>query len=246
MVFVYDCEEAGRLPINAFAVFRRSKSLQIPRSLATEPMAEPQGTILITGASGGLSRGFIQQLFESEHCATHFGLYTTRDISSCESLVALMDSAPVAHQHSTEQLDLSSLANIREFATSVKARISSGSLPPLRAILVNATVWQADGQKFTTNGLEMNFAANYLAHFLLVLMLLDCMDKKEGRIIFTSSSAHDPFNSFNKAFITEESHKTVYNNTEILAHPPADQPGDEANAGVRRYGMSKMLLIMFM
>ncbi|GIZ49980.1 hypothetical protein CKM354_001299500 [Cercospora kikuchii] len=204
------------------------------------------GTILLTGASGGLSRGFIQQLFESNHCEELFGLYTTRDPSFCPDLVRLLDSAPAGHHYALEQLDLSSLDNVRKFAASVKARVASGFLPPIRAILINATVWQADGQKFSVDGLEMNFAANYLAHFLLVLLLLGSMDRECGRIVVTSSAAHDPYGPYSKTFVTEEEHKTVFRNTEILARPELDTPGDEARAGVRRYGMSKTLLIMFM
>lgn len=209
-------------------------------------MPQQTGTILLTGASGGLSRGFIQQLFNSTHCKQSFGLYTTRDPSSCPDLVQLLDSAPAAHQYALEQLDLSSLDNVRKFAESVKSRVASGALPPIRAILINATVWQATGQKFSVDGLEMNFGANYLAHFLLVLLLLGSMDKDSGRIVVTSSAAHDPYSAYGKSYVSKEEHKTVFRNTEILAHPEPDTPGDEATAGVRRYSMSKMLLVMFM
>jgi NAD(P)-dependent dehydrogenase (short-subunit alcohol dehydrogenase family) len=119
-------------------------------------------------------------------------------------------------------------------------------LPPIRAIFINATVWQAGGQQFSAQGYEMNFAANYLAHFLLVLLLLGSMDKRCGRVVITSSSAHDPYGAYSGAFITEDEHRTVFTDLETLAHPRPDVSGDEASAGVRRYGMSKMLLIMFM
>ncbi|KAM3415125.1 hypothetical protein BST61_g10251 [Cercospora zeina] len=91
----------------------------------------------------------------------------------------------------------------------------------------------------------MNFGANYLAHLLLVLLLLDCMEKNFGRIVVTSSAAHDPYGPCSKTFVTKEEHKTGFRNIENLAHPELDAPGDETSAGVRRYGMSKMLLTMF-
>ncbi|USW53358.1 Putative NAD(P)-binding domain superfamily [Septoria linicola] len=176
----------------------------------------------------------------------HHCIYTTRGPSSSLPLVCLLDAAPPSHSYDLEQLDLSSLDNVRKFAKSINARVASGSLPPLRAVLINATVWQANGQKFSPDGSELNFAANYLANFLLILLLLQSMDKDVGRIVFTSSAAHDPSSWGHGRKSPEEEQRTFFRNPDELAHPAEDQPEDEANAGVRRYGMSKMLLIMFM
>lgn len=204
------------------------------------------GTIILTGASGGLSIGFIQNLIASPIGAEQYAIYTTRSIKECDSLKRVLEKAPRAHQHEILELDLSSLENVRAFAEKIKRLIATGDLPPIRALYLNATVWQATGQRYSRDGFEMNFAVNYLANFLLVLLLLGAMDKQRGRIILTSSTAHDPYFYQNTSFIVEESHKTVFRDTEILAHPTPDKKGDESMSGVRRYGMSKMLCLMFM
>ncbi len=40
-------------------------------------------------------------------------------------------------------------------------------------------------------GYEETFAVNWLGHFLLLNLLLDCVSEK-GRIVFTASGTHDP------------------------------------------------------
>ena len=103
-----------------------------------------------------------------------------------------------------------------------------------------------NGQTFTDDGLESHFAINYLANFLLVLLLLPSMDKEKGRIVFTSSWMHDPAHPLN-GHIKDESHKTILNDPYDLAKPKeADKTGDEYNAGLRRYGMSKTLMVLWM
>jgi NAD(P)-dependent dehydrogenase (short-subunit alcohol dehydrogenase family) len=47
-------------------------------------------------------------------------------------------------------------------------------------------------QTFANEGLESNFAVNYLSNFLLVLLLLQSMDKENERIVIVSSLTHDP------------------------------------------------------
>ena len=67
-----------------------------------------------------------------------------------------------------------------------------------------------------------------------------------GRIVFTSSWTHDPAHLLN-GHIKDESHYTILNAPNDLAKPKEnDQAGDEYNAGMRRYGMSKTLMVMWM
>ena len=83
------------------------------------------------------------------------------------------------------------------------------------------------GQTFTNDGFESHFAINYLANFLLALLLLPSMDKEKGRIVFASSWTHDPAHPMN-AFIKEEGHKTILTDPFDLANPKkADEKGDE-------------------
>lgn len=40
-------------------------------------------------------------------------------------------------------------------------------------------------------GIDVTFAANYLGHWLLVLLLLESMDKEHGRIVVIGSQSHE-------------------------------------------------------
>ena len=44
---------------------------------------------------------------------------------------------------------------------------------------------------YNADGYESTFATNYLGHFLLVELLLDCV-AEHGRVVFTASGTHDP------------------------------------------------------
>ena len=126
----------------------------------------------------------------------------------------------------------------------------SGSLLPIRALVLNAATQHTSGLTFTNEGLESHFGVNYLSNFLLVLLLLQSMDKENGRIVIVSSWTHDPFDSRN-SHISEESHKKIFTDIDTLAKPPVESNegvGTWAlwSAGMRRYGMSKTLMAMFM
>ena len=70
-----------------------------------------------------------------------------------------------------------------------------------------------------------------------------------GRIVIVSSWTHDLSYCMNSCFITDEKHKTVVpqDDPQALAKTPGkDAEGDEYKADMRRYGMSKTLMITFM
>ncbi|KAJ6326744.1 hypothetical protein OIU78_013767, partial [Salix suchowensis] len=88
------------------------------------------------------------------------------------------------------ELDLSSMSSVREFASKYK---SSGF--PLNILINNAGI-MASPYMLSKDNIELQFATNYLSHFLLTNLLLDNMkntareSNREGRIVNLSSSAH--------------------------------------------------------
>jgi NAD(P)-dependent dehydrogenase (short-subunit alcohol dehydrogenase family) len=68
-----------------------------------------------------------------------------------------------------------------------QARVSAGQIPPIRALILNAGFLDFGKQSWTDDGLDVTFAANYLGHWLLTLLLLRSMDKKAGQIIVIGS-----------------------------------------------------------
>lgn len=77
------------------------------------------------------------------------------------------------------------LLNIRQ------ARVSSGELPPIRVLVLAAGFQDFGNQSWTKDGLDTTFAANYLGHWLLTLLLLKSMDRSNGRIIIIGSQSHE-------------------------------------------------------
>jgi len=73
---------------------------------------------------------------------------------------------------------------------SAQARISAGEIPPISALILNAGFQDFGKQSWTDNGLDVTFAANYLGHWLLALLLLKSIDKEAGRIVVIGSQSH--------------------------------------------------------
>lgn len=155
----------------------------------------PKGSILVTGANGGLGSAIAGHLVSSPEFAAHHGIYTVRNAQNAPALDAALRqsrSGPAAPAHSSEKvsLDLSRLSNVREVAADIRSRIAAGQIPPIRAIILNAGVEEFATQTWTEDGLDLTFATNYLGHWLLCMMLLGSMDRDRGRILWVTSWSH--------------------------------------------------------
>lgn len=209
-------------------------------------MSSKKGSFIVTGCNGGLGKAVVADFLRSPNGTSHKGQFAVRKPSTATSLQAVLAESPLTKDHDIITIDLSTLSSVRASAKNVNDRVNSGRIPPIRALLLNAALQHVKGQTFTNDGLESNFAVNYLANFLLVLLLLPSMDKEMGRVVFTSSWTHDPAHLMN-GHIKEESHKIILNDPQDLTRPKEnDKAGDEFNVGLRRYGMSKALMIMWM
>jgi NAD(P)-dependent dehydrogenase (short-subunit alcohol dehydrogenase family) len=86
-------------------------------------------------------------------------------------------------------LDLSSLESVRKFVENYK--LNKNDLPPLKGLVNNAGIQYRNGIKYTKDNIELTFGVNHLGHFLLTNLLLKYFED-DSRIIFVSSSTHDP------------------------------------------------------
>lgn len=81
--------------------------------------------------------------------------------------------------------DFASLDSVRNFAQKVQEKF-----PIIDVLLNNAGTWEMDFKE-SKDGIEMNFAVNHLAPFLLTNLLLPNLQKSvSARIINTASGAH--------------------------------------------------------
>ncbi len=134
---------------------------------------------LVTGATDGVGKVTARAL--AERGATVIGV--GRDPAKIQAVLAEVGQTPGSLEFLTA--DLSSQAQIRALAEAFKSRYGQ-----LHVLVNNA------GALFTTyresvDGIEMTFALNHLAYFLLTNLLLDRLTASApARIVNVSSDAH--------------------------------------------------------
>ncbi|MGO3164277.1 MAG: SDR family NAD(P)-dependent oxidoreductase [Sphingobacteriaceae bacterium] len=132
-------------------------------------------------------------------------------------------------------LDLTSLDNVRAFASEVIKNIKSEKI---QVLICNAGMNHSDINSRTVDGFETTFAVNHLAHFYLVRSLMPYLDVN-AKIIMTTSGTHDPEE---KAMAAPPKHA----NAMWLAHPEQDKTLDEKMSinAQRAYSSSKLCTIL--
>lgn len=143
-------------------------------------------TAIVTGASSGIGTETARVLALR---GAHVVMGVRNMAAGKEVKESIMKEIPSAKVDALE-LDLSSMASVRKFASDYNR---SGR--PLNLLINNAGI-MAIPFKQSTDNIELQFATNYLGHFLLTYLLLDNMkktarkSKREGRIVNVSSEAH--------------------------------------------------------
>ncbi|KID94724.1 NAD(P)-binding domain protein, partial [Metarhizium majus ARSEF 297] len=212
-----------------------------------------KGTIIVTGANGGLGSAIAEHIASRPELLGHHGIYLVRDASAAPALAAALSRGSPSHKQEVASLDLTNLANVRQVAQHINSRVSAGQIPPIRALILNAGWLDFGKQAWTSDGFDVTFAANYLGHWLLTLLLLQSMDKEAGTIVVIGSQLHDPSDKRNdrsKAF--EGKYKQLMGTDEAGVEAVAKGTWGSAKedasfrSGLRRYGASKLCLLMMM
>uniref|UniRef100_A0A803PQI5 Short-chain dehydrogenase TIC 32, chloroplastic n=1 Tax=Cannabis sativa TaxID=3483 RepID=A0A803PQI5_CANSA len=143
-------------------------------------------TAIVTGASSGIG-------FETARVLALRGVHVVmavRNIAAGNEVQGtIIKENPCAKVNAME-LDLSSIASVRKFATEFN---SSGL--PLNILINNAGI-MATPFMLSKDKIELQFATNHIGHFLLTNLLLETMRrtalecKREGRILNVSSRRH--------------------------------------------------------
>ncbi|XAR70282.1 Very-long-chain 3-oxoacyl-CoA reductase [Bertholletia excelsa] len=143
-------------------------------------------TAIITGASSGIG-------METTHVLALHGIHVIMAIRNLDAGRKIKDDILEKNPQAkvdVMELDLSSMASVRKFASEYK---SLGL--PLNLLINNAGV-MAPPFMLTQDNIELQFGTNHLGHFLLTNLLLDtmkstaCESQKEGRIVNVSSEGH--------------------------------------------------------
>ncbi|TLD16941.1 uncharacterized protein PgNI_00597 [Pyricularia grisea] len=210
-----------------------------------------KGTIIVTGANGGLGSAIAEKLLSEAPYAEYHMIFTVRSVKTATVLQDVIDRHRGKGQifsHDVVALDLTSLASGRKVADDINARVAAGTIPPIRALVLNAGWQEWTTESFTEDGFEMAFQTNYLTHWLLTVKLLQSMDKKKGRVVVLGSWSHDPDHHGNnhQGFYKGEQWRQLHPNTEAVAKGYFSKPESlpAGGHGFRRYGASKLCQIM--
>ncbi|KAL6320680.1 hypothetical protein AAG906_008680 [Vitis piasezkii] len=143
-------------------------------------------TAIVTGASSGIGTETARVLALR---GVHVVMAARNMAAGREVKEAIAKEIPTAKIDAME-LDLSSMASVRKFAS----EFSSSGLP-LNLLINNAGI-MATPFMLSKDNIELQFATNHIGHFLLTNLLLETMKKtaresnKEGRIVNVSSRRH--------------------------------------------------------
>ena len=189
-------------------------------------------TVIITGGNTGLGYECAKNIAGNNKGDWHI-ILACRSPEKAASAVKRLVNESGNKQIEAMELDLASLASVRQFAREFTER----QLPPLHSIVCNAGLQVVRGTTYTKDGFETTFGVNHLGHFLLVNLLLKDL-KSPARIVFVSSDVHDPTK---KTPIPPP----VFQDAELLSHPKPD--AKNANLGTigrTRYSTSKLCNIL--
>lgn len=212
------------------------------RSLAySMDPTDASGTVIITGANGGLGSAFVDKFLQSS--MPYYGVFTVRGRSASSSGTLENIVAEAGVPHYIAQVELDNLASVRAFAKYINAQVAAGKFPRIRALVLNAARQSFKGIQFTADGYEATFAINYVANFILVLLLLESMDLSSGRIVVISSFTYDPELFWNSTWAGGR--KLMFEDPLLMAKPPISE-ANQYVSGMRQYALSKLSMLMFM
>jgi NAD(P)-dependent dehydrogenase (short-subunit alcohol dehydrogenase family) len=138
-------------------------------------------TALVTGANSGL--GFVTARELAHKGATV--VLACRNLEKGEGARILCESQVPEAQLELEELELASLASVREFAERFRADHEGLDL------LINNAGVMAPPRRRTADGFELQFGTNHLGHFALTGLLIGEMEGREdARVVTLSSNAH--------------------------------------------------------
>src|SRR5262245_18364286 len=132
------------------------------------------------------------------------------------------------------------LRNLQSVNRACDALIDTLGRQKIDALALNAGV-QSDRQDADSiDGIEVNFAVYFLAHFLIAKRLKDYV-RPEGRIVITSSEVHDP-----NAFCLLRVRRATWQDPLLLSDPLRLQQdvASTVGRGEARYCASKLLNLM--
>jgi NAD(P)-dependent dehydrogenase (short-subunit alcohol dehydrogenase family) len=170
-------------------------------------------TVVVTGGTSGIGEVAAVELAQRGARI----VLVARSRARADSIMAKLASANPAVQHTVHFADLSQLSEMKRVATEIAA-----AEPKIDVLINNAGAMFAK-REVTADGLEMTFAVNHMAYFVVTAGLLDRLKATPGaRAVSTASDAH-------------KAGRLDFN----------DLQAEQRYSGFRVYGTSKLCNILF-
>jgi NAD(P)-dependent dehydrogenase (short-subunit alcohol dehydrogenase family) len=217
-------------------------------------MTSPKGTIIATGAAGGIGSGWLLSHLKTPQAKLYHTIYIIHPSAPGNLKEILQTRAPSEHTYEILPLDLSKMSEVRLAATKINSRVEKGELGKIKILMLIAGAMfldskTKDGVSFTEDGIESTLAVNYLSNYLLILLLLQNLDKEGARIISIGSINHNPAWISTKGAFPGAALRILFGVgglDDLVKATEKVTPGDEFPASMRRYGRSKWCLIAFL
>jgi NAD(P)-dependent dehydrogenase (short-subunit alcohol dehydrogenase family) len=185
-----------------------------------------QRTVLITGGTAGLGYQCALSIAR-KHPEYQIILASRSDPgSSADKANSLLGQRNVEFR----RLDLSSLNNVRSFASNWE----HNGFAPIHALVFNAALQFPGGVEYTEDGYEKTFAIGHIGHASLFSLLRPHL-ADTARIVIVSSGTHDPAQKTGMP-------DAAYNSAEELAHPT---PESARSPGRQRYTSTKLANVLY-
>jgi NAD(P)-dependent dehydrogenase (short-subunit alcohol dehydrogenase family) len=218
-------------------LYASSRSDEMTQRRQTSPgkkQIDPRNSrklLVVTGATSGIGRRLIERI-----------------LAQYEDWTINVLARPSLHSHELRRLgppdrlavfdvDLRSLQSVNRACDGLIGTLGSQKID---ALALNAGVQSVRQDAASIDGIEVNFAVNFLAHFLIARRLKDYV-RPEGRIVITSSEMHDP-----NAFCLLRIRRATWQDPLLLSDPVRSQQNiaSTVGRGEARYCASKLPNLM--
>ncbi|MDR1570271.1 MAG: SDR family oxidoreductase [Oscillospiraceae bacterium] len=153
------------------------KTIQPEKNWDARKIASQGGKVaLITGGTGGLGFADAKALASKGAKVIIIGRNQEKGAGAVRRIKEIDTNADI----SFFSVDLGNLSAIKAFAEQM-----NGQLSRLDILINNAGIMMPAERKLTTDGFELQFGTNYLAHFALTGELLPLLRKTEGARVVT-------------------------------------------------------------
>lgn len=197
------------------------------------PPPKPGSKVLVmTGGTSGFGRRALERVLCE--CPEWSVVLIARRSSRLAEIIAR--AAPTGRLLAIEA-DLASLQSVSDATDEVIRQLDGRRID---AVALNAGIQALNGDQASADGLELSFAVNHLAHFLMLEQLSPHL-ADGGRVVMTSSEVHDP-----SAFCLVGITRATWEPVRVMADAAHSQNhfSERVDRGEARYCASKLLNLM--